>query len=123
LSRFFVALMAFFSLNAMAADGGDRTNTAGATDLRVKCARGAAAKGVVHVRATLAGVPAIVRVPPSITKPPVILWHGFGPPASESALMEALPLDEVPAVKVYLGLPLFGARTPSADVVRSAPPG
>jgi hypothetical protein len=27
--------------------------------------------------------------------------------------MEALPLDDVPAVKVYLGLPLFGARAPS----------
>lgn len=28
--------------------------------------------------------------------------------------MQALPLDEVPAVKVYLGLPLFGARAPTA---------
>src|SRR5689334_21752729 len=26
--------------------------------------------------------------------------------------MEALPLDDVPLVKVYLGLPLFGARAP-----------
>lgn len=64
---------------------------------------------------TLAGVPAIVRAPASITKPPILLWHGFGPPASEAALMEALPLDDVPAVKVYLGLPLFGARAPSSE--------
>ncbi len=28
-------------------------------------------------------------------------------------MMEALPLDDVPAVKVYLGLPLFGARAPA----------
>jgi len=35
--------------------------------------------------------------------------------------MEALPLDDVPAVKVYLGLPLFGVRQPEggmAEVVR-----
>lgn len=65
--------------------------------------------------ATLAGVPAIVRVPASVTKPPILLWHGFGPPASEAALMDALPLDDVPAVKVYLGLPLFGARAPTSE--------
>jgi len=34
-------------------------------------------------------------------------------PASEADLMEDLPLDEVPAVKVYLGSPLFGARAPT----------
>jgi hypothetical protein len=63
---------------------------------------------------TLAGVPAIVNVPEQVTKPPILLWHGFGPPASESELRRALPLDEVPAIKVYLGLPLFGARAPKA---------
>lgn len=63
---------------------------------------------------TLGGVPAILRVPRVVTKPPIVLWHGFGAPASESALMKALPLDAVPAVKVYLGLPLFGARAPAA---------
>jgi pimeloyl-ACP methyl ester carboxylesterase len=79
------------------------------------CARGARADSVVTKHATLAGVPAIVRVPVSITKPPIILWHGFGPPASEQALMDALPLDDVPALKVYVGLPLFGARAPVAE--------
>jgi dienelactone hydrolase len=76
---------------------------------------------VVTIDTTLAGVPALLRVPKSIAKPPIILWHGFGPPDSERALMEALPLDEVPAVKVYLGLPLFGARAPAdgnKEVVR-----
>ena len=65
---------------------------------------------VVSVR--LAGVPAILRVPSLITKPPIVFWHGFGPPADARALMTSLPLDEVPAVKVYLDLPLFGARSP-----------
>jgi pimeloyl-ACP methyl ester carboxylesterase len=60
----------------------------------------------------LAGVPAILRIPQVIAEAPIVLWHGFGPPAGERALMAALPLDEVPAVKVYLGLPLFGARSP-----------
>jgi predicted esterase len=65
---------------------------------------------VVTAQTTLAGVPAIMRVPSKVTKAPIVLWHGFGPPASEAALMNALPLDEVPAIKVYLGLPLFGQR-------------
>jgi pimeloyl-ACP methyl ester carboxylesterase len=115
LSRLLVILMTMFSMQATAADGSDRAKAVSATDVPVNCARGAASNGVVHARTTLAGVPAIVRVPTSVTKPPVILWHGFGPPASESALMEALPLDEVPAIKVYLGLPLFGERAPSTD--------
>jgi pimeloyl-ACP methyl ester carboxylesterase len=78
-------------------------------------AGGEAVDGVVILQTTLAGVPALLRVPKVIAKPPIVLWHGFGPPASESALMKALPLDEVAAVKVYLGLPLFGARAPSGD--------
>ena len=65
------------------------------------------------VETTLAGVPAIVRIPGTVTLPPILLWHGFGPPESEGALMEALPLDEVPAIKVYLGMPMFGARRPA----------
>ncbi|HET6971251.1 MAG TPA: hypothetical protein VFH92_09000, partial [Phenylobacterium sp.] len=60
----------------------------------------------------LAGTPAIVRAPPVIRRPPIVLWHGYGAPGSEAELMQALPLDDVPALKVYLGLPLFGARAP-----------
>jgi dienelactone hydrolase len=67
------------------------------------------------IQTTLAGVPAILRVPRTIRKPPIVLWHGLGPPAKEADLMEDLPLDEVPAVKVYLGLPLFGARAPTSE--------
>jgi pimeloyl-ACP methyl ester carboxylesterase len=69
-----------------------------------------ASETITTITTTLAGIPAIVRVPKTITKPPIVLWHGFGPPANEQALMDALPLDDVPAIKVYLGLPLFGQR-------------
>ena len=65
---------------------------------------------VATLETRLAQVPALLRAPPKVSKPPILLWHGFGPPASERALMDALPLDDVPAVKVYLGLPQFGAR-------------
>lgn len=64
------------------------------------------------VDAELAGVPARIRVPARVSLPPIVLWHGFGPPAGEGALEAVLPLDDVPAVKVYLGLPMFGKRAP-----------
>src|SRR5581483_12353027 len=70
--------------------------------------------GTTILRTVLAGVPAIIRVPKAVQKPLIVLWHGLGPPGSEDELMAALPLDDVPAVKVYLGLPLFGARAPAA---------
>jgi hypothetical protein len=62
------------------------------------------------IETRLAAVPALLRIPPKVTRPPILLWHGFGPPASERQLMDAMPLDDVPAIKVYLGLPQFGAR-------------
>jgi pimeloyl-ACP methyl ester carboxylesterase len=86
-----------------------------ADDAPALCAPGTQAEPRV-TQTTLAGVPAILRIPAHVTKPPVILWHGFGPPASEGAMMDALPLDDVAAVKVYLGLPLFGARAPSGGM-------
>src|SRR5690348_6637870 len=76
----------------------------------------ASCSGEHIVSTVLAGVPAILRIPARTQKPPIVLWHGFGPPASEQALMQALPLDDVPAVKVYLGLPLFGQRAPAAGM-------
>jgi dienelactone hydrolase len=75
------------------------------------CALARVGDGSPTIVATKLGeTPALVRIPSKISQSPIVLWHGFGPPASEQALMEALPLDEVPAVKVYLGLPMFGAR-------------
>src|SRR5262249_8330605 len=60
----------------------------------------------------IGNVPALVRSPAVVSKPAIILWHGFGPPNGEQALMEALPLDDVAAEKIYLGLPMFGERLP-----------
>lgn len=76
------------------------------------CVPAASANAVRSIATELAGVPARIRVPAHVSAPPIVLWHGFGPPASEDALEVMLPLDEVPAVKVYLGLPLFGKRAP-----------
>lgn len=83
-----------------------------AADTPSLCPAGSHAEPTI-THTTLAGVPAVLRIPTHIEKPPIILWHGFGPPASEDAMMAALPLDDVAAVKVYLGLPLFGARAPA----------
>jgi dienelactone hydrolase len=76
------------------------------------CSPSAPAHAPWVIETELAGVPARIRVPARISAPPILLWHGFGPPDGEDALMALLPLDEVPAVKVYLGLPMFGKRAP-----------
>lgn len=65
---------------------------------------------------TAAGVP-FIAIPP-VTLPPesapiVVAWHLMDPPRTESALAAALPLDGLDAWRVYLGLPLFGSRTPA----------
>lgn len=101
--RGLLLLIAFVSGHALAADA-------------FSCRSIAPHRDVVVREATLAGVPAIVRVPAKIERPPIVLWHGFGPPASEAELMEVLPLDDVPAIKVYLGLPLFGKRAEEGGV-------
>ena len=101
------------ALAALAAAGASASVAA----VPFRCADRARDPGdVATVETTLAGVPAILRLPKSVTKAPIVLWHGFGPPASEAALMEALPLDDVPAIKVYLGLPLFGKRAETGGV-------
>jgi len=102
-SYLFVLLLAFASVDAIAADA-------------FSCRALAPHRDALVRETTLAGVPALVRVPAKIEKAPIVLWHGFGPPASEQALMDALPLDDVPAIKVYLGLPLFGKRAEPGGV-------
>lgn len=81
-----------------------------------------ASSGDLRIVVTWLGkVPAVLRIPARVSKAPIVLWHGFGPPASESDLMSRFPLDDVPAIKVYLGLPLFGKRAPAGgtdDLVR-----
>lgn len=81
------------------------------SDIETLClARDKSRTEIITVETRLGSAPALLRFPVKISKPPIVLWHGFGPPASERALMEALPLDDVPALKVYVGLPQFGAR-------------
>ncbi|MPZ32992.1 MAG: alpha/beta hydrolase [Rhodospirillales bacterium] len=63
-----------------------------------------------------AGVP-YVALPPAGDRtkraPLVVAWHLMDPPRTEAALASALPLAEVQAWRVYLGLPMFGARSPA----------
>src|SRR5690242_4677563 len=105
---------AFIATTALAAATLLHPANAAAEDFSCATPRTDAEPKVINT--TLAGVPALVRVPKSITHRPVILWHGLGPPSEPAALMTALPLDEVHAVKVYLGLPLTGARAPKDGV-------
>ncbi|HEY7639793.1 MAG TPA: prolyl oligopeptidase family serine peptidase [Steroidobacteraceae bacterium] len=88
------------------------TLAAAADDSNIQslCLRREARAEATIVETQLASVPALLRIPAKVSRAPILLWHGFGPPGSERALMDALPLDEVPAIKVYLGLPQFGAR-------------
>lgn len=44
--------------------------------------------------------------------PIVVLYHGFGPPNSPQDMAQAFPLDTVEANLAYVGLPLFGERSP-----------
>lgn len=44
-----------------------------------------------------------------------LLWYGFGSPHCENDIAEAFPLEQVQAWKAYLGLPLFGKRSPGVE--------
>ncbi|ONF61899.1 alpha/beta hydrolase [Amycolatopsis keratiniphila subsp. keratiniphila] len=65
------------------------------------------------VTGTAAGVPFTV-LPPSAEvsgpAPVVVAWHMIDAPRSDAAFAAALPLAGAPAWRVYLGMPLCGAR-------------
>jgi pimeloyl-ACP methyl ester carboxylesterase len=66
-----------------------------------------------------AGVPYVLR-PPADRRPdaPVVLaWHLLDAPRTEVAFAAALPLAGLDAWRVYLGLPLSGARSPGDEEV------
>jgi alpha-beta hydrolase superfamily lysophospholipase len=70
-------------------------------------------KPTTPVTGTAAGVPYLVSPPAGGGPAPVIVaWHLMDAPRSEAAFAAALPLSGLPAWRVYLGLPMFGARTP-----------
>ena len=71
-------------------------------------------------RGIAAGVP-YVAVPPDSGRPDapaVLAWHLMDPPRTEAALAAALPLAGLDAWRVYLGLPLTGARAPEGGPER-----
>jgi pimeloyl-ACP methyl ester carboxylesterase len=55
---------------------------------------------------------ALPPIRPNDYAPTVIVWHMHDPPRSEAAMAAALPLRDVDAWRVYLGLPLSGTRLP-----------
>lgn len=71
----------------------------------------------MSITGTAAGVP-FVAVPPSSpgpSSPVVVAWHLLDPPRTEAAFAAALPLAGLDAWRVYLGLPLCGARSGGPD--------
>ncbi|NYH52546.1 MULTISPECIES: alpha/beta hydrolase family protein [Nocardiopsis] len=70
------------------------------------------------VTGTAAGVP-FLALPPAngeVPAPLVLGLHAFEPPRAEAALAGTAPMASLPAWRVYLGLPLFGARLPEGGV-------
>ncbi len=66
-----------------------------------------------------AGVPFVALPPPEGTTgavPLVVVWHMADAPRSEVAMAAALPLEGLPAWRVFLGLPLSGSRLPGGDL-------
>lgn len=70
------------------------------------------------VTGVAAGVP-FLAFPPSLAAGPspegvpmIVAWHLMDPPRSEAAFAAALPMQGLAAWRVYLGLPMCGARLP-----------
>ncbi|WP_199493149.1 alpha/beta hydrolase [Marinitenerispora sediminis] len=64
-----------------------------------------------------AGVP-YVALPPAggaRSAPLVAVWHMMDAPRTETAMAAALPLAELAAWRVYLGLPMHGSRQPAGE--------
>jgi dienelactone hydrolase len=66
-----------------------------------------------------AGVP-FVAVPPEsgdpASAPVVVAWHLLDPPRTEAAFAAAVPLRDLEAWRIYLGLPMSGSRLPSGGL-------
>lgn len=66
-----------------------------------------------------AGVPFVAFPPsggPRSSAPVVIAWHMMDPPRTERAFAAAVPLTGLDAWRIYLGLPLTGARLPAGGL-------
>lgn len=68
------------------------------------------------VSGTAAGVPFLALPPPGGARRGavvVVAWHLMDPPRTEAAFAAALPLAGLDAWRIYLGLPMCGARLPA----------
>lgn len=71
------------------------------------------------VSGVAAGVPFLAVAPVTSqgeTAPVVVAWHLMDPPRTETAFAAALPLEGLDAWRIYLGLPMCGARMPAGGV-------
>ncbi|MEO3847507.1 alpha/beta hydrolase [Streptomyces sp. B8F3] len=63
------------------------------------------------ITGTAAGVP-FTALPPAGGGPAplIVTWHMLDPPRSNAAFAAALPMNDLPAWRVHLGMPMCGAR-------------
>src|ERR671918_3021777 len=63
------------------------------------------------VTGTAAGVP-FTALPPADDGPAplIVTWHMLDAPRSNAAFAAALPMNDLPAGRVHLGMPMCGAR-------------
>lgn len=63
------------------------------------------------ITGTAAGVP-FTALPPADERPAplIVTWHMLDAPRSDAAFAAALPMNDLPAWRVHLGMPMCGAR-------------
>jgi dienelactone hydrolase len=66
------------------------------------------------ITGTAAGVPFTalppVSSPGNVPSPLIVSWHMLDAPRSDAAFAAALPMNDLPAWRVHLGMPMCGAR-------------